>query len=406
MDRVPGLPPEGEPAPADGSLPAAALAELAGSGLSWYLHVPFCRSRCGYCDFNTYTAAELGGGVSLAGWADTAIAEIRLARRVLGEIDTPAPTVFFGGGTPSMLPAADVSRVIHALGAEFGLQGGAEITLEANPDDLTDEVAHGLREAGVNRISLGMQSAVPATLAVLERTHRASDMPAVVRRIRAAGFDRLSVDLIYGTPGESEGDWDATMRAALALEPDHVSAYCLGIEEGTRLGALQRAGRLPPVDPDEAADRYLATDQFLGVHGLHWYEISNWAAPGQECRHNLVYWRGGSWWGVGPGAHSHVGGVRWWNLRHPRTWTAALVEGRSPAQAREVLDREQRAMERLMLGIRLAEGAPTAWLHGGTATAASWVAQGLAEWLEPDRRFRLTPQGRLLADGLALSALP
>jgi putative oxygen-independent coproporphyrinogen III oxidase len=374
--------------------------------MSWYFHVPFCRARCGYCDFNTYTATELRGGVSPDSWADAAIAEIRLARDVLAGLAAPAPTVFFGGGTPSLLPPAALGRVLGALRGEFGIAADAEITAEANPDDVTDGLLDGWLAAGVNRVSIGMQSAVPRTLTVLERSHRAADLPAVAARVRRSGMPRMSVDLIYGTPGETPAEWAASLGAALALEPDHVSAYCLGIEDGTKLGARLRAGRIPPVDPDEAAERYEAADEMLERHGYHWYEISNWALPGQECRHNVAYWRGSAWWGAGPGAHSHVAGVRWWNLRHPSPWSAALAAGRSPAAGREVLSDEQRRTEHVMLGIRLASGLPVAALASGPQLVSSWVAQGLARWSgrDPDV-FVLTRAGRLLADHLALEAL-
>ena len=404
---MPGPDPAGEPAPADGSLPDHVRARVGGrTELGWYLHVPYCRSRCGYCDFNTYTAEELGGGASRSGWADHAIAEIRLARRVLDGIDAPAPTIFFGGGTPTLLPPQDLGRVVHAIASEFAVAPDAEITVEANPDDVTPDLLEGLLEAGANRISLGMQSADRATLRTLERTHRAEELPRVVEEIRTAGFERMSLDLIYGTPGETAEQWAATVRAALDLRPDHVSAYCLGIEEGTRLAARVRAGRLPPVDPDEAADRYEAADGMLSDAGLDWYEISNWSLPGQQSRHNLGYWRNADWWGAGPGAHSHIGGVRWWNRRHPRAWSAAVEQGRSPASAREVLGEDQRAMERVLLGVRLAEGVPVRWLHGGAATAAQWIADGLAEPVASGDRVRLTRTGRLLADRLALQAVP
>lgn len=402
---MPGPAPDGQPAPADGGLPDVAIRELtAQRALSWYLHVPFCRTRCGYCDFNTYTAGELEGAAPQQ-WADTAIAEVRLARQVLGGVDAPAPTLFFGGGTPTLLPATELGRVIAAVSAEFGICPGAEITVEANPDDVSAELLDGLLLAGVSRISLGVQSADPQTLRTLERSHRAQDLPDVVHRIRAAGVPSMSMDLIYGTPGESAAQWEATLRTTLALGPDHISAYCLGIEQGTRLGAALRRGLIRPVDQDEAADRYEAADEALSAHGYSWYEISNWAKPGQQCRHNLVYWRNGAWWGAGPGAHSHVGGVRWWNLRHPRGWSAALQGRTSPAQAREVLSEEQRAEERVLLGIRLAQGLQVHDLPLGTVTAAGWINDGLAEWLEHGKSVRLTRSGRLLADMMALQAL-
>ncbi len=401
---VPAQSPPGEPAPTDGALPEAATSQLPAGAFGWYVHVPFCRVRCGYCDFNTYTNSELGGGASAAQWAETAIREIRLARRVLAGVDQPATTVFFGGGTPTRLPARDLVAVLDALRAEFGIAAHAEITVEANPDDISAELVAELAAGGVNRMSVGMQSAVPQTLALLERTHRPDSLPAAFAAIREGGVASASVDLIYGTPGETDRQWRESLEAAVALRPDHVSAYCLGIEEGTKLGARVRSGAMAPVDPDAAADRYLACEQVLSVHGYRWYEISNWAQPGAQSRHNLGYWRGDPWWGIGPGAHSHVAGVRWWNLRHPRAWTARLADGRSPAEAREILDADQRSDESVMLGIRLAEGLAAAAV--GQDLAAQWVAEGLAEWLDPaGLRFALTPRGRLLADGLALAAL-
>ena len=404
---VPGLPPDGDPVPVDGAVPSSSLTALAGQqSLSWYLHVPYCRVRCGYCDFNTYTAAELRDGAAAATWAATAVAEIRLARRVLAGIDAPAPTVFIGGGTPSLLPPADIAEVLRVLRAEFGLTRDAEVTAEANPDDVSEELLDGWAAAGVNRISRGMQSAVGHTLRILDRTHRADQLPAVADRIHRSGIARMSLDLIYGTPGETAADWRRSLDAALALRPDHLSAYCLGIEEGTRLGAQLRAGAITAVDQDEAADRYTVADEVLAEHGFDWYEISNWALPGAQCRHNLGYWRGASWWGVGPGAHSHIAGVRWWNVRHPGSWTTALRDGRSPGQGREVLTDEQQREEALLLGIRLAEGLPAAAVPGGQHQVAVWIRDGRAEWLgAPGSRFRLTRAGRLLADRLVLDAL-
>ncbi len=331
------------------------------------------------------------------------ISEIRLARTVLAGIDAPAPTVFFGGGTPTRLPAADLVAVLDAIRSDFGLEPGAEVTVEANPDDVTQELAEQLAAGGVTRVSMGMQSAVPATLALLERTHRAEDVPAAVRALRAGGIESCNVDLIYGTPGETDAQWQTSLEAALALEPDHISAYCLGIEPGTKLGARARAGLLPPVDPDEAADRYLQCDEILSSNGYDWYEVSNWSRPGAECRHNVAYWTGRSWWGAGPGAHSHVAGVRWWNELHPRNWTQRLTENSSPARAREVLDGEQRRIESIMLGIRLSGGLRPSDV--GQKLAEQWVSDGLARQTEGGQRFALTVQGRLLADRLALQAV-
>jgi len=282
---------------------------------------------------------------------------------------------------------------------------GAEVTVEANPDDATADLLQDLLGAGVNRLSMGMQSAVPRTLALLQRTHRHEEVAAVADLVRSSGIPHFSVDLIYGVPGESPQQWESSVRAALALQPDHISAYCLGIEEGTRLGAAVRSGLMADVDPDEAADRYEVCDALLDGAGYRWYEISNWAREGAQCRHNLGYWRGAAWWGAGPGAHSHVGGVRWWNVRHPRHWAAALVQGASPAAGREILDDEQRHSERVMLGIRLAEGLPVADIGPAVPLVQGWLADGLAELVPDGPRFRLTVAGRLVADRLALDAL-
>ena len=240
----------------------------------------------------------------------------------------------------------------------FGLAPGAEVTTEANPDSVTPRRSSSSPPAGFTRVSFGMQSAVPHVLAALDRTHDPARVPQAVAWARAAGL-AVSLDLIYGTPGESAADWRASLEAALACEPDHVSAYALVVEEGTRLAVRVRRGELPAPDDDVLADDYEVADDVLSAAGLSWYEVSNWArTPADACRHNLGYWRGDDWWGVGPGAHSHVGGVRWWNVRHPRAYAARLADGGSPAQAREVLTAVERYEERVLLGVRLAEGLP------------------------------------------------
>jgi putative oxygen-independent coproporphyrinogen III oxidase len=400
---MPAIPPDGYPAPPDGVLPEPARAELGTRGFGFYVHVPFCATRCGYCDFNTYTAAELGGGGSRAAYADTAIAEVRLARRVLGDRDVPVETVFFGGGTPTLLPAADLGRVLRAIDDEFGLAPGAEVTTEANPDSIDRTSLGHLRELGFTRLSLGMQSARDHVLAVLERTHTPGRAGQCVAWARGAGFDQVSLDLIYGTPGESADDWRASVDTALEAGPDHVSAYALIVEDGTRLAARIRRGRLPPPEGDVMADRYLAAEEAFAAYGLDWYEISNWARDGAaRCRHNMLYWTGGDWWGIGPGAHSHVGGTRWWNVRHPAAYAARLAADESPAQAREVLDDADRRMERIMLEVRLAGGAPIELLDLAGRTAARGAAAGGlldAEALAAGR-LALTLRGRLLADSV------
>jgi oxygen-independent coproporphyrinogen-3 oxidase len=384
------------------------LAEDPARPFGVYVHVPFCATRCGYCDFNTYTAAELGGGASQAAYADTAAAEVRLARRVLGDIDRPAATVFFGGGTPTLLPGGDLSRLLHAVAGELGLAPAAEVTTEANPDSVDAASLSRLREAGFSRVSFGMQSAVPHVLATLDRTHDPDRVPQVVEWARAAGFDGVSLDLIYGTPGESAEDWRRSLDAAIEAGPDHLSAYALVVEEGTRLAGQVRRGDVAAPDDDEMADRYLAADEVLGAAGFEWYEVSNWAREDrQRARHNEGYWLGHDWWGVGPGAHSHVRGTRWWNVRHPAAYASRLADGRSPAQAREVLDGEQRRAERVLLGIRLREGHPLDDLRAaGLAAAERAVADGL---LDPAAhtagRATLTLRGRLLADAVVRDLL-
>jgi oxygen-independent coproporphyrinogen-3 oxidase len=403
---MPGTPPSGQPAPADGALPPPAAEGATGRSFGVYVHVPFCAVRCGYCDFNTYTSAELGGGADLAAYAATATAELDLAAKVLagaGLPARPASTVFLGGGTPTLLPAQDLAALLAGVRDRFGLVPGAEVTTEANPDSVTPQALERLAAAGFTRVSFGMQSAVPHVLAALDRTHDPDRVPQAVAWARDAGL-AVSLDLIYGTPGESPDDWRASLDAALACEPDHVSAYALVVEEGTRLAARVRRGELPAPDDDVLADDYEVADDVLSAAGLGWYEVSNWArTPADACRHNLGYWRGDDWWGVGPGAHSHVGGVRWWNVRHPRAYAQRLADGASPAQAREVLTPAERYEERVLLGVRLAGGLPLAALEPpARERVAGLVAEGLVDPAAAlrGRRLVLTRRGRLLADGV------
>jgi putative oxygen-independent coproporphyrinogen III oxidase len=400
---VPGTPPDGEPAPADGALPAAAVDGAGERPFGIYVHVPFCATRCGYCDFNTYTAAELGPGASRESYAGLAIEEIRLARKVLGARDIPVSTVFFGGGTPTLLPPGQLSAILRAVDGEFGLAPGAEVTAEANPESVTEQDLRVLRSGGFTRMSFGMQSSAAHVLSVLDRKHEPGRPESCAAWARAAGFDHVSLDLIYGTPGESDADWARSVGAALAAGPDHISAYALIVEDGTRLAARIRRGELPAPDDDAMAERYLLADDLLSAAGLRWYEISNWAAgDAAACRHNLLYWTGADWWGVGPGAHSHIGGVRWWNVRHPAAYAARLAAGTSPAQAREMLTPRQRRTERIMLLTRLAAGCPVAELdRAGLAAAAAAVTDGLADPAALEAgRVVLTRHGRLLADAV------
>jgi oxygen-independent coproporphyrinogen-3 oxidase len=367
-----------------------------------YVHVPFCTVRCGYCDFNTYTLTELGvDGASVGTYADVALRELELATRVLGPAAPRVQTVFFGGGTPTVLAASDLVRVLDGIRTRFGLAERAEVTTEANPDSVTPASLQELAAGRFTRVSMGMQSAVPHVLAALERTHDPVNVAKAVEAAKSAGL-KVSLDLIYGTPGESLMDWRTSLDAAIHLGPDHISAYALVVEEGTKLGAQVRRGQVPaPQDDDEAA-KYELADQVLGAAGYGWYEVSNWArTEADRCRHNEGYWSDGHWWGVGPGAHSHVGGVRWWNVRHPNAYATRLNAGLSPAAGRELLTGEQRYDERVLLGIRLVDGLPIDDLRPESATAvAGLIADGLVDGpsaLRP-RRVVLTLRGRLLAD--------
>lgn len=396
--------PIADPAPADGLLPASAVTDAADRAFGVYVHVPFCRVRCGYCDFNTYTAGELRGA-SQAQYADEAIDEIRFARRVLAASaapDRPAQTVFFGGGTPTLLPAADLVRMLDAVRDEFGLVDGAEVTTEANPDSVDADDLRRLADGGFTRVSFGMQSAVPHVLAALDRTHDPARVPLVVGWARDAGLD-VSLDLIYGTPGETLDDWRTSLEAVIAEGPDHVSAYALIVEEGTKLARQLRRGELPAIDDDLVADMYELVDDRLAGAGYEWYEVSNWATDAaHRSRHNLGYWRGDDWWGVGPGAHSHVGGVRWWNAKHPAAYAERVAAGVSPAVGRETLDAATRETERVLLLSRIREGIEVASLHAaGRHAVAGLMADGLVDAKNAlAGRLTLTRRGRLLADAV------
>lgn len=403
---MPSALPPGDPAPADGRLPEESVATLGQRPFGLYVHVPFCSVRCGYCDFNTYTAEELGPGASRTSYASSAISEIRWARQVLGDVDLPVSTVFLGGGTPTLLPPADLGAVLASVAAEFGLAPDAEVTTESNPDSVAAWDLEQLRDVGFTRVSFGMQSAVPRVLATLDRTHDPLRVPAAVEWARAAGFEQVSLDLIYGTPGETTADWEVSLEAALACEPDHVSAYALIVEEGTALARAVRRGEVPAPDDDDLATKYVVADERLSGAGLGWYEVSNWARDeAARCRHNLLYWTGGDWWGVGPGAHSHVGGTRWWNVKHPAAYADRLAAGVSPAHAREVLVDEDRRVERVLLELRLRDGLDREVLDAtGRAAVPALVERGLLVADAP--RLVLTRDGRLLADAVVRDLLP
>jgi len=411
---MPSVLPLGDPAPPDGLLPAQARQGADQRAFGLYVHIPFCAVRCGYCDFNTYTATELGGGASQDAYAGTAIAEVGFAAAALKGSGLPGralSTVFFGGGTPTLLPAADLARILTAAIGVWGLEPGAEVTTEANPDSVTPESLQLLADAGFTRVSFGMQSAVPHVLKVLDRTHTPSRVPQVVQWAREAGL-AVSLDLIYGTPGESLDDWRYSLETALSYGPDHISAYALIVEDGTKLAAQIRRGEVPGIDDDDHAAKYELADQLISAAGLAWYEVSNWArTPEQACRHNLAYWRGDDWWGIGPGAHSHVGGVRWWNVKHPVAYSNRLGSGLSPAAGRETLDIETRNVERVMLEARLNTGLDIPSLGGlgdtGRHAVAGLIADGL---VDPAAAFKgrliLTLKGRLLADAVVRRILP
>jgi putative oxygen-independent coproporphyrinogen III oxidase len=347
--------------------------------------------RCGYCDFNTYTADELGDGATRASYADTAIAEIAQLRARFGR--RPVETVFFGGGTPTQLPTADLVRLLHAIDAEFGLAPDAEVTTEANPDSVTQQSLAELRAGGFTRVSVGMQSAVPHVLRVLDRTHDPERVPMAVEWARAAGFEHVSVDLIYGTPGESLEDWRTSLDAAAAMDVDHISAYALIVEEGTAFARKVARGEVVMPDDDETAAKYELAESVLAAAGFDWYELSNWAkSPEARCRHNELYWSGADWLGVGPGAHAHVAGRRWWNVKHPAAYAQRLSAGESPEADGEDIDEATAALEDVMLRLRLREGIDVNRL----TNVDQMVDAGLL--VTTNDRAILTMRGRLLAD--------
>jgi oxygen-independent coproporphyrinogen-3 oxidase len=391
--------PLGAPVPRDGSLPGAVIEPTA--PLSAYVHIPFCRVRCGYCDFNTYTAEELRGA-RREDYAGTLLREIDLASGVLSAHPRPLSTVFFGGGTPTLLPARDLAVILASLRDRFGIEPDAEVTVEANPNTVTPEVTEELAGAGVTRLSIGMQSAVPEVLRTLDRTHRPENVATAVRAARDSGL-AVSVDLIYGAPDETLDHWRRSVEAALALETDHISAYALIVEEGTALERRIRRGELATPDDDLQAAMYEHADTAFEEAGYGWYEVSNWAkTPADRSRHNLAYWRGHDWWGFGPGAHSHVGGVRFWNVRHPAAYAQRLAAGDSPGAGLEVPDEEARLLERVMLRVRTVEGLPVSELAPQSRQAvAGLVANGLVDGREAVRgNLVLTRAGRLLADAV------
>ena len=383
--------PEGDPAPSDGKLPN--IANLKNKPFSLYVHVPYCSKRCGYCDFNTYTPSELDRDDQIESWLQSAIKETIFSRKILVE-ELTVDTIFFGGGTPSLLEASVIKEFINNVSKHFKLKKDLEITLEANPDTITQSKAEDWLKAGINRISLGMQSSAANVLQVLDRTHNPANVLSSVEILKKVGFTNFSLDLIYGTPGESLEDWSNSLKDAIAINPPHISAYSLVIEPGTKMGSQLSRGEIKAVSDDDAADKYQLAEKLLNENGYSWYEISNWAKENKECQHNLNYWKGNNWWGIGPGAHSHINGVRWWNQKLPKNWRESLDKDQSPALAREKLTNEQIRNEEVMLLSRLKTG-----------INRSDFDQKNVEKLIEDKlvndvsgKLELTLEGRLLAD--------
>jgi putative oxygen-independent coproporphyrinogen III oxidase len=366
-----------------------------------YVHVPFCITRCGYCDFNTYTPAELGG-VNPDAWLMALRTELELAA---ARLDAPTvDTVFVGGGTPSLLGGERLATLLDMVREQFKLAPDAEITTEANPESTWPEFFEAIRTAGYTRVSLGMQSVAPRVLATLDRVHSPGRSTAAAREAMAAGFEHVSLDLIYGTPGESDDDLLRSVDAAIESGVDHLSAYALVVEDGTALARRVRNGELPAPDDDVNAHRYELIDARLSEAGMTWYEVSNWSRPGGECRHNLGYWGGGQWWGAGPGAHGYVGATRWWNVKHPNAYAEILADSTLPVADYEQLGADALHTEDVLLKTRLRQGLPLASLDDAERQRAeAVVADGLL--VADGDRLVLTPRGRLLADAVVRTVL-
>ena len=370
--------------------------------LAFYIHIPYCVKRCGYCDFNTYTPSELKIATGLSevsnSYIDLLLLEIKQAKAQVGSAFVPS--IFFGGGTPSLMEPSDIGRVIDQIKQEFVLNSDAEVTMECNPDTVSKENLAAFREVGVNRVSFGMQSAVPHVLATLDRTHNPENLLQVTTWAKEVGFSEISVDLIYGTPGETLSDWQKSIDAALSLPITHISAYALIIEEGTKLAAQIKRGEVASVDDDLAAEKYLLADKEFTAAGFQWYELSNWAKPESLSKHNLAYWLGENWWGAGPGAHSHLNGKRFWNVKHPNLYKEKIQSNLSPIADSEVLEEIQIASEKLMLSLRLPSGVEKESLNQDQISELSdYVESGHLDLLNWNQgRATLTLEGRLIAD--------
>ncbi len=384
----------GEVAPLNGALSESALASLPVADFGLYLHVPFCNVRCGYCDFNTYTSTELRG-FRREDWANSIGLELDLAKRVIGDLPD-IQTIFIGGCTPKLLQPGDFEKVFDNIESAF--TSDIEITIEANPDNVTKESLSGYFKAGINRISFGMQSAVPSVLKVLDRTHDPKAVSQAVELAAEVGFKDISLDLIYGTPTETDNDWTESLLQALSLPINHFSAYSLIVEPGTKLHQQVKSGQVASPDDDISANRYLIAESQALAHGFNWYEVSNWGKGGARCRHNEIYWQSGNWWGAGPGAHSHVGGTRWWNKKHPTVWAQDLASGDSPAAGREVLTPDQLMFEAVMLSLRTFGGLAVSRLENPNPLLGL-AKDGLIDPKKLDQgHVVLTLEGRLLAD--------
>ena len=377
--------------------------------LAFYVHIPYCVRRCGYCDFNTYTPSELSISSDLSGtsrtYIDLLIREIECARESSNA--TSVPSIFFGGGTPTLMDPRDLGRVITAIGSQFELAKDIEITTEANPDTVTKEKLAALREAGFNRISFGMQSAVEHVLKVLDRTHNPENVFNATSWAREVGFEEVSVDLIYGTAGESIKDWEMSIDTALSLPISHISAYALIVEAGTKLGAQVKRGEVVMPDDDETADKYLLADEKFTAAGFDWYELSNWSKQGSECRHNMAYWNGDNWWGVGAGAHSHVDGRRFWNVKHPAAYAQKVTESKNPMHEEEFLSADEKRSEEIMLKIRLATGLDrTSLTAKENETLEGFVSDGYLQAEQWNKgSVVLSKTGRLIADRIVREIL-
>ena len=379
-----------------------AVAPTPGRPFGIYIHVPFCAARCGYCDFNTYTPTELGGA-NPDGYLAALRTELTLAADRLGAVP-PVETVFVGGGTPTLLGGAGLAAVLDAVRGPFRLAADAEVTTEANPESTSPRLFEQLLAAGYTRVSLGMQSVAPHVLAALDRVHSPGRALEAAREATAAGFAHVNLDLIYGTPGETDDDLRRSADAAVAAGVDHVSAYALVVEDGTALARRVRRGEIAAPDDDVLARRYELLDEALTAAGFDWYEVSNWSRPGGECRHNLGYWDGGHWWGAGPGAHSFLGATRWWNVKHPNAYAQSLAAGELPVADFEQLDADLSHVEDVMLRVRLRDGLPTAILSEAERRRADTVV-GDGLLVRDHDRLVLTDRGRLLADAVVRDLL-